>query len=225
MIKKIINIICCAMLCITCASAHPGHTDAAGGHWDNSTGEYHYHHGYPAHQHENGVCPYEQPEAQELETDDEYEYDYGPEAETDFDSKREAWANGYASAIEYSSDSTYSSSAYSQGYDEGYDEGYEQGLAEGRESGSDEGRQDGYDEGYRDGYAASDSAPDNDIIDRSEIHTSGESQPINGKIETKKKFTLPEWKIGETDAVVFPFVCLIAGISIFAFIVAVIKGK
>lgn len=48
---------------------------------------------------------------------------------------------------------------------------------------------------------------------------------FNGKIETKKKFTLPEWKIGETDAVVFPFVCLIAGISIFAFIVAVIKGK
>lgn len=86
--------------------------------------------------------------------------------------------------------------------------------------------QDGYDEGYRDGYAASDSAPDNDIIDRSEIHTSGRiRQPINGKIETKKKFTLPEWKIGETDAVVFPFVCLIAGISIFAFIVAVIKGK
>lgn len=110
------------MLCIICASAHPGHTDAAGGHWDSSTGEYHYHHGYPAHQHENGICPYEQPEVQELETDDEYEYDYGPEAETDFDSKREAWANGYASAIEYSSDSTYSSSAYSQGYDEGYDE-------------------------------------------------------------------------------------------------------
>lgn len=221
--KNIIAALCLALLLIPAAGAHSGRTDANGGHWDSSTGEYHYHHGYPAHQHENGVCPYEQPEAQELETDDEYEYeyDYGPEAETDFDSKREAWANGYASAIEYSSDSTYSSSAYS----EGYDEGYEQGLAEGRESGSDEGRQDGYDEGYRDGYAASDSAPDNDIIDRSEIHTSGESQPINGKIETKKKFTLPEWKIGETDAVVFPLVCVIAGISIIALIIAIIKGK
>lgn len=39
--------------------AHPGGTDASGGHYDRSTGEYHYHHGYPAHQHVNGVCPYE----------------------------------------------------------------------------------------------------------------------------------------------------------------------
>lgn len=39
-------------------SAHSGRTDAAGGHVDSSTGLYHYHHGYPAHQHTNGVCPY-----------------------------------------------------------------------------------------------------------------------------------------------------------------------
>ena len=38
--------------------AHPGKTDSNGGHFDHSTGEYHYHHGYPAHQHENGTCPY-----------------------------------------------------------------------------------------------------------------------------------------------------------------------
>lgn len=38
--------------------AHPGKTDANGGHYDHSTGEYHYHHGYPAHQHPNGICPY-----------------------------------------------------------------------------------------------------------------------------------------------------------------------
>lgn len=41
------------------ASAHPGKTDENGGHYDQSTGEYHYHHGYPAHQHENGMCPYD----------------------------------------------------------------------------------------------------------------------------------------------------------------------
>lgn len=46
------------------AFAHSGKTDANGGHTDRSTGEYHYHHGYPAHQHEDldgdGVpdCPY-----------------------------------------------------------------------------------------------------------------------------------------------------------------------
>jgi hypothetical protein len=45
--------------------AHPGRTDGAGGHTNHSTGEYHYHHGYSAHDHTDmdgdGVrdCPYE----------------------------------------------------------------------------------------------------------------------------------------------------------------------
>lgn len=45
--------------------AHPGKTDKFGGHYDKSTGKYHYHHGYPAHQHTDtngdGVpdCPYD----------------------------------------------------------------------------------------------------------------------------------------------------------------------
>lgn len=47
------------LLCIPIiVSAHAGRTDSAGGHYDTSTGEYHYHHGYPAHQHIDGVCPY-----------------------------------------------------------------------------------------------------------------------------------------------------------------------
>lgn len=39
-------------------SAHPGRTDSSGGHYNRSTGEYHYHHGHPPHQHTNGICPY-----------------------------------------------------------------------------------------------------------------------------------------------------------------------
>lgn len=39
--------------------AHPGGTDSNGGHYDRDSGEYHYHHGYPAHQHEDYMCPYE----------------------------------------------------------------------------------------------------------------------------------------------------------------------
>ena len=39
--------------------SHPGKTDSSGGHYNRSTGEYHYHHGYPAHSHENGICPYD----------------------------------------------------------------------------------------------------------------------------------------------------------------------
>jgi hypothetical protein len=41
-----------------CASAHSGSLDGKGGHRSTSTGDYHYHHGYPAHSHENGICPY-----------------------------------------------------------------------------------------------------------------------------------------------------------------------
>lgn len=47
------------------ALAHSGRTDSQGGHYDSETGEYHFHHGYPAHQHYDidgdGIpdCPYE----------------------------------------------------------------------------------------------------------------------------------------------------------------------
>jgi hypothetical protein len=44
--------------------AHPGSTHSDGGHFNRSTGEYHYHHGYPAHEHSDMDgdghldCPY-----------------------------------------------------------------------------------------------------------------------------------------------------------------------
>lgn len=59
-IMKQITIIITIILSIVSvtAFAHSGKTDASGGHTDRSTGEYHYHHGYSAHQHTNGVCPY-----------------------------------------------------------------------------------------------------------------------------------------------------------------------
>lgn len=52
------------LLAIT-VSGHSGRTDSNGGHYNHSTGEYHYHHGSSAHQHYDmdgdGVidCPYE----------------------------------------------------------------------------------------------------------------------------------------------------------------------
>jgi hypothetical protein len=47
------------LLSVYPAFAHSGRTDANGGHHVTATGEYHYHHGYPAHQHPNGQCPYD----------------------------------------------------------------------------------------------------------------------------------------------------------------------
>lgn len=58
--KKITILIVLIMIIISPLSlAHKGRTDSNGGHYDYSTGEYHYHHGYEAHQHPNGVCPYD----------------------------------------------------------------------------------------------------------------------------------------------------------------------
>lgn len=61
MIKRylflLLSLILILCLCVP-TSAHSGKTDASGGHYDHSTGEYHYHHGYPAHSHVGG-CPYD----------------------------------------------------------------------------------------------------------------------------------------------------------------------
>lgn len=47
-----------AIVLVLPGSAHSGRTDSKGGHYNTETGEYHYHHGYPAHQHTGGYCPY-----------------------------------------------------------------------------------------------------------------------------------------------------------------------
>lgn len=60
--KKIRTILFFTLLFFASAiivTAHSGRTDSNGGHYDSSTGEYHYHHGHPAHQHKNGICPYD----------------------------------------------------------------------------------------------------------------------------------------------------------------------
>ena len=67
--KKYIKLICifalCMLLFALVVTAHSGKTDASGGHYNSSTGEYHYHHGYSAHDHYDmdgdGIkdCPYD----------------------------------------------------------------------------------------------------------------------------------------------------------------------
>lgn len=57
--KILVIIIILCLLLTTVSLSHSGKTDSSGGHYNMSTGEYHYHHGYPAHQHINGICPYD----------------------------------------------------------------------------------------------------------------------------------------------------------------------
>ena len=62
---RVIMLIIFINLFANTVSAHPGKTDGSGGHRNSSTGEYHYHHGYSAHSHQDidkdGVldCPYD----------------------------------------------------------------------------------------------------------------------------------------------------------------------
>lgn len=97
--------------------------------------------------------------------------DYGPEAETDFETKRDAYLSGFESGVEYSRDSDDADTSYSNGYDKGYEDG------------------------YREGYAASDTAPDSDIIDRSEVHTTVHDPDLSAPEPEPKKQT----KISITD--------------------------
>lgn len=57
--RRVILLVICLALLLSPASAHSGGTDSKGGHYDHSTGDYHYHHGHPAHDHDGGVCPYD----------------------------------------------------------------------------------------------------------------------------------------------------------------------
>lgn len=65
MIKRITSLALAftLMFSTSLSLGHPGRTDSSGGHKDNKNksglGSYHYHCGeYPAHLHNNGVCPY-----------------------------------------------------------------------------------------------------------------------------------------------------------------------
>lgn len=64
--KRRVLLICFAVsLLVATVFAHPGGTDGSGGHRNHSTGDYHYHHGYSAHDHYDmdgdGIldCPYD----------------------------------------------------------------------------------------------------------------------------------------------------------------------
>lgn len=117
------------------ASAHKGKTDGNGGHYDSATGEYHYHHGYPAHSHwdmdGDGVidCPY------------------------DFDDQ----TNHNDSNSTSSDDSRSDGLTYTDGYEAGYEAGYRYGRTDANmdikgqtDKAYEEGRKQGYEEGQSD---------------------------------------------------------------------------
>lgn len=120
--RSVISLFLALILCIPIsANAHAGKTDASGGHYDHSTGEYHYHHGYPAHQH--------------------YDIDGDGFRDCPYDFNDQTGVNSGSSGNSSSSNS-FTPLSYSDGYadgqSDGYIEGYEYGLEIGRKNGYNE---------------------------------------------------------------------------------------
>lgn len=65
-----LTIIILFSLSFTFIDAHTGRTDSKDGHRDTSTGTYHYHHGYPAHKHTDGICPYDDADNEKIYSSD-----------------------------------------------------------------------------------------------------------------------------------------------------------
>lgn len=135
--KRIISLLLSAALLLlfpTSVFAHAGRTDANGGHFDLSTGEYHYHHGFPAHQHTDGYCPYN--------FEDETEYGGGGFTGNTISSSREYTASDLREASKEAYDDGYGL-GYRVGKTDGYGIGYDDGLEDGEETGYQSGLEDG----------------------------------------------------------------------------------
>lgn len=108
-IKCSILLSCLLLLPPLAAFAHSGRTDADGGHYNTSTGEYHFHHGYPAHQHPDGICPYENTQ--------EVNYFNTPSGSDSSETDTRTYSYGYGEGR-------------ADGYKNGLDAGYRKAAAE-----------------------------------------------------------------------------------------------
>lgn len=109
-------------------NAHPGNTDSNGGHYDHDTGEYHYHHGYSAHQH------------YDVDGDGTIDCPYNYVAtETATNNYAGSWA-GYYLSNGWMSDEEFDNlmnDSFREGHTEGYNSGYEAGYDDGKTVGYD----------------------------------------------------------------------------------------
>ena len=106
-VLPIATLVICVSLFAIESYAHPGRTDANNGHTDHSTGEYHYHHGRPAHGH------------YDIDGDGDIDCPY------DFEStpKKSSAISGADISIDYKT-------TYNSGYSDGYDDGITWGEQE-----------------------------------------------------------------------------------------------
>lgn len=123
------------------ANAHNGRTDSNGGHKDNKNvsglGYYHYHcGGYPAHLHNNGICPYNSSSSNSSTSSSS---NADAEAKRIENAKNEERTKGYNQGYEDGyNEKTSNSSSYQSSYQSNFDEGYNEGFKNGRKTVEDE---------------------------------------------------------------------------------------
>lgn len=95
--KRFFALVCLVLIVFSLAVvafAHPGGTDGNGGHYVGNSGKYHYHHGYPAHQHEDGECPYDfDDNTNDVITKEYFEPTYATKQETEQETEEETQSN------------------------------------------------------------------------------------------------------------------------------------
>jgi len=101
--------------------AHTGKTDSNGGHTDYSTGDYHYHHGYPAHAH------------YDMNNDGTIDCPYDYDDQTNHSSGSNSSSSGNLTLSKVAYDEGYAD-GYDKGFDDGYDEGYTKAQKEAQSS-------------------------------------------------------------------------------------------
>lgn len=127
------------------ALAHSGRTDSNGGHYNRTTGEYHYHHGYPAHQHDP-YCPYQ--------NKDNTSTNSTSNKNTTGSTKPAGTTNSTGSTVKPSTSSNNKNQYVPQNeYQRGYLDGYKKGLAQGDDKKYDSGLQEGIEIGFDSGFS------------------------------------------------------------------------
>lgn len=95
--KRIYILVFLILFALPCY-AHPGRTDEYGGH--NSPNGYHYHHGYPAHLHTDGICPYDYDDKTGSSSGSSSAKTYQKSEKSDKENYEQAYQAGYTAASE-----------------------------------------------------------------------------------------------------------------------------
>lgn len=207
--KKFLKIILTISIIVTSTNlsfAHPGRTDSNSGHKDNKNqsglGYYHYHcGGYPAHLHNNGVCPYKSTSSTGTsnkentttttnnKTNTTNQSNIAKEKQT---AKNNGYNKGYKDGYNSNTFDDSSNETYSTEYKNGYKQGYDKGVTDFNTK-----KEELYNKGYDDGLIGSDVSVSETNDELIESYNNGYAEGHEKYVDTHiKEYIL----MGEEDA-------------------------